>query len=111
DHGASHLAPGVVRDADDRALQHAGMGEDRVLHLGGVDVLAAGDDHVLGAVDDVGVAVLVDAGHVAAAEPAVGERRGGIAGAPPVAAHDVGAPDHDLPGLAGRDVLHAGSDD
>ena len=45
----------------------------RVLDLGRVDVLAAGDDHVLDAVDDVGPAVVVDPDHVAGAEPAVGE--------------------------------------
>jgi hypothetical protein len=52
------FAPFVVGDAD-----HGGFGDirviaDRALDFGGIDVLAAGDDHVLDAVVDVEVAVL-----------------------------------------------------
>ena len=50
---------------------------DQVLDLGGVDVLAAGDDHVLQPVGDVEVAVGVEVAEVARAEPAVGGERGG----------------------------------
>jgi hypothetical protein len=47
-----------------------------LLDLARVDVVAAADDHVLLAVDDEEVAVLVDAGHVARVEPAVLDRLG-----------------------------------
>src|SRR3546814_19047827 len=43
---------------------------ESVLHLGGIDVLAAGDDHVLEAIDDEQVAAVVDVPHVAGAESA-----------------------------------------
>ncbi len=81
----------AVADADDRAdllaepfVGHAddrGFGDVRVLvqrgfDLGGVDVLAAADDDVLQAVDDVEVAVGVETAEVAGVEPAVGERLG-----------------------------------
>ena len=47
------LAPAFVRDADHGQLGHGRVHGERVLDLGAVDVLAAGDDHVLLAVDDV----------------------------------------------------------
>ena len=47
-------------------MQHA-------LDLGRIDVLAAGNVHVLPAVDDVVEAFLVDARGVAGVQPAVGE--------------------------------------
>ena len=52
------------------------MAHDRALHVHAGDPLAAGLDEVLGAVGDLHVAVGVDRGHVAGAEPAVlGELR------------------------------------
>jgi hypothetical protein len=50
-----------------------------LLDFARVDVAAAADDQVLLAVDDRVVAVGVDGGEVAGAEPAVGDRfRGGL---------------------------------
>jgi hypothetical protein len=55
-----------------------GAAQDRVLHLGRIDVLAAGDDHVLHPVVDEEVAVLVAVAGVAGSQPAVGpDRLGG----------------------------------
>ena len=79
-----------VRDADDRAVRDVGVLEDRRLDLDRVDVLAAADDHVLRAVDDVDEAVLVDARDVAGVQPALGEGLGRLLGPVPVPAHDVG---------------------
>ncbi len=57
DHDGQHrLAPLLGRDADDRHLGYVGVAGDGVLDLGGVDVLAAGHDHVLDPVDQVQVA-------------------------------------------------------
>ena len=50
----------------------AGMLEQHVLDLGGEDVEARHDDQVLGPVDEEQVAVVVDHGDVAGAQPAVG---------------------------------------
>ena len=64
-------------DADHRHLGHARMGGDHVLHVDGVDVVPAPDDHVLGPPADVEVAVLVEPADVAGPQPAVdpGRRR------------------------------------
>src|SRR5690606_25336019 len=64
------FAPGVVRHADDRDLGHRGMAVDRVLDLGRIDVLRARTDHVLDAVLDEEIAVLVDVARVSGAQPA-----------------------------------------
>ena len=55
-------------------LDHAGDGVDLALDLLRIDVVAAGDDQVLAAADDVDVAALVDLAEVAGDEEAV--RRG-----------------------------------
>ena len=61
---------------------------EHLLHLGGADVLAAADDHVLQATDDLDRAGRVDRGEVAGAEPAVGgERLGGLGGVEIADAH------------------------
>ena len=46
-----------VRHADHGAFQHAGMARDHFLDLVRIDVEAGDEDHVLLAVDDLGVAV------------------------------------------------------
>ena len=68
------LAELPVRHADDRDVEHVGMLDEHVLDLDAVHVLAAADDHVLGPVDEVQVAVVVEVADVAAAEPAAGQR-------------------------------------
>ena len=55
----------VVRDADDGDVADVLVGHQHVLDLGRVDVLAAGDDHVLHAVVQVDVAVVVEVAGVA----------------------------------------------
>ena len=54
------LAEIGMRDAEDRALEHALDRVDLGLDLLRIDVEAAGDDEILGAADDVDVAVGVD---------------------------------------------------
>ena len=90
----------------DRHLGDLGVRGQDVLHLGAVDVLAAGDDHVLLAVDDVDVAVLVLPHQVTGMEPAAAERLGGLLGLVPVPLHHQRAAVDDLADLAARDVVH-----
>ncbi|MEI2776032.1 MAG: hypothetical protein V9G19_08685 [Tetrasphaera sp.] len=61
-----------VRHADDGGFQHAGNRVDLGLNLFGIDVVAAGDDQILAAPDDVDIAALVDTAQVAGDEEAVG---------------------------------------
>ena len=98
DDGLERLAPGRVGDAEDGALEHGRVAVEARLDLGRVDVLAAADHHVLGAVDDVDEAVLVPRRHVAGPHPAaaVAEDLGGEVGPAPVADHVRRALDDDL---------------
>ena len=61
-----------VRDADHRDLVDVGVADDRVLDLARVDVEAVDDHELLATVDEHEVAVVVEVGHVAGGEPAVG---------------------------------------
>ena len=63
----------LVGNADHRHVGDRRMAEQRVLDFGRIDVLAAGDDHVLHAVVDVEVAVRVEIAGVAGVEPAVAD--------------------------------------
>ena len=96
DDRVDRLAPAVVGHAE-----HGGLGDGRVAHqrrldLERVDVLAARDDHVPRAVEQVEVAVVVGVDDVAGAVPAVDQRLGGLVRAVPVAEHDVRAADPQL---------------
>src|ERR1044072_4366650 len=88
DRGTDLLSPLVVGHSEDRRFADLRVLVENLLDLTRVDVVAAADDQVLLAVDDVEVAVLVDAGHVAGVEPAAAHRLLGRAGGRPVALHD-----------------------
>ncbi len=81
-------------------------GQD-VFDVGGVDVEAAGDDHVLLAVPEHHEAVFVEPAHVAGADEALAPgvvplgRAGGL-GPAVIADHHAGATAHDLTGFATR---------
>jgi len=53
---------------------------ERIFHLEGADVLAAGYDHILAAVPDLHVAVRLQHREIPGVEPAAGEGLGGWAG-------------------------------
>lgn len=91
DEGAGALAPAGVGHGDDRRLRHAGVAVEDGLELDAADVLAAGDDDVLGSVPDLEIAVGVDDADVAGEEPAVLERRRSRRRVLEVALHDAAA--------------------
>src|SRR5687767_1090155 len=72
---ARRLAPFFVRLRNNSSSSNSRMLVKRVLDLDRGDVLAAGDDDVLGAVLDLHVAVRVHHREVAGMEPAAGEGR------------------------------------
>jgi hypothetical protein len=78
------------------------------LDLGRVDVLAAGDDHVALAVDEVDVAVRVAPGHVADRAVVAAEGLARLLGQLPVAVEGVGVAGVELAGLAVRDLVPSG---
>ena len=77
DHGDDRLDPPGVGDAEDGGFGHRWHLVDGLFYLAAGDVLPAGLDHVLLAVDDGEVAVFGHDAKVAGVEPAVAERRGG----------------------------------
>ena len=68
------LAPFVVGYADHSCLEHRWMAQEYLFHLTRGDVEPAPDDEVLLPVNDVDVALLVDACEVAGVQPAVAQR-------------------------------------
>lgn len=97
DESVSDLAPTVIGCGDDRGLGDCGVIEECGFHLSGVDVLPAGDEHVLQSVDDEEEPVGVEVADVAGVEPATGgERRIGGGLVVPVAVGDIGSADDDL---------------
>jgi hypothetical protein len=69
--GPDHVAAHLVRHADHRRLGHGGMADQRALHLGRAQAVAADLDHVVDAADDPVVAVVVLARRVAGQVPAL----------------------------------------
>src|SRR5215210_3819029 len=90
------LAAVLVRDTDGYRFGHPLVLVQNLLDLSRVDVVAARGDHILLAVHDTEVTVLVHTRHVASVEPAVPERLLCLLGHVPVALHDLGPPDDQL---------------
>ena len=80
------------------------MAQQHLLDLARIDVGAARDDHVLGAVAQREVAVPVERADIAGPQPALAQRGGGGLRVVPVAGHRAVAAAHHLAGLAGRDL-------
>ena len=78
DDGGDRLAPFVVGHADHGDHRDIGMLRQHVLDLARKNVEAAGDDHVLLAVEDEQVAALVGSGDVAGMQPAALQGFGGL---------------------------------
>ena len=96
-HDLRHLAGLLVGHADRPHLQHARMERHHVLDLVRIDVEAGDDDHVLLAIDDAKISLLVHGRHVAGAKPpVVREDLGGSVRPAPVALHDLRAPHAEL---------------
>ena len=87
------------------------MAQQHLLDLARIDVHAAADDQVLGAVLQREVAVRVEAADVAGVQPAAAQRLGGGLGLVPVAGHHHVAPDQDLADLAGGELAVVVVDD
>jgi hypothetical protein len=104
------LTPLGVGPADDRHLPHAGVAQQRLFDLAGVDVHPAADDQVLRPVAQREVAVDVEAADVAGVQPPPATSRRTRRGCP-VAGHDHVAADHDLADLADRELVVVVVDD
>ena len=105
DDGVNALAPFCVRQADHRDVLDQRMRADQCFDFGGIDVLAAGDDHVALAVGEMDVAVLVAAGHVADRAVVAAEGLLGLLRQAPVAVEGVCVAGIELAGLSVRHLV------
>ncbi len=99
--GNGALAPGVRGHADHRAFAHLGVLQQHGLDVAGVDVEAAGDDHVLLAVAQHDEAIGIHLAHIAAADKALAAGAdplglAGLVGLAVVARHHAGRAADDL---------------
>ena len=78
-----------------------GCSREHSLDLGRVDVLAAGDDQIVPAVDDVEVPVAIEVARVSGAKPAVGQITRSRRLIADVTGKDCRSPDFDLADLSG----------
>src|SRR5262249_37876348 len=103
-HDAGHykLTPLGIWYSKDCGFANRGMLVNNRLDLAGVDVLAARDNHVLQAVQDVEITVRILTADVSRTKEAVPERKIGFLGILPIATHDIRAPSHQFARLTGR---------
>ncbi len=80
------------------------MRAQRLLDLPGIDVLAAGDDHVLLAIDHEHEILVVEVAEVAGMHPAIAQGRHRRRGIVPIAVHQARTAHQDLADLAGGGI-------
>ena len=108
--GLDHLAEVGVGNPHDDGVGHGGVPVEHFLDVARVDLLAADVDHVLGAIDDGDVSLVVHPDEVAGLEPAVGgEDVGGRLGLLEVAGRDRRAVGPELADRAGREGVPSAS--
>jgi hypothetical protein len=91
-----------VRNADDGRHQHRGVLREGRLHLDSIDIEAAGDDHVLLAIDDEQVAAVVKIAKIAREPEPVLELGRGSLRIVEVAAYGCAGAQADFAGFAHR---------
>ncbi len=101
--GDRHLTEDVVGLAGGRGVRHPRHRPDRLVDLAGVDVDRAPDDEFLDPAGDAEEALVVAAGQVTAAVPAVAEPAVGLGPGVVVPEHQARPLDPDLTFLAGAD--------
>src|SRR5690606_6072304 len=72
------LAPHFVCDAECASFAHGWMSRQGTLDLSRIDIVAAANDHLFAAAEQIEVAVLVDAADIASLEPALMAARGAL---------------------------------
>ena len=105
------LSPVLIRLADDDRLVDGRMLGDDVLDLQRMEVLAAANDHVVGASGEVEIALFVPASEVSGAKPASGQRLRRAFRHLQVAVHGGVAPPGDLADLARLDITQVDVDE
>ena len=97
DERLGHLAVQVIRHADDRRLGHCRVPVQDVFDLPRIHIDAVDDNHVLAAIDQIEVLLVIHPPDVARAQPAVGVKNGArLLGLSPIALHHAPATDAHL---------------
>src|SRR5215475_14524285 len=91
--------PRCIRHPEDRGFQDGRVLVEDFFDLSTVDILAAGDNHILGAIDEENVALSIHITEVPTVIPPAAQGIGGLLGFVPVTLHDVGAAHDDLANL------------
>src|SRR4029077_18799413 len=106
-HNIGHykLSPFWIRYSKDCYFANRRMRVNHGFDFAGINILAAGDDHVLQAIKNVEVSVCVLIPNVARSEEAVPEREFGFFRLVPITAHDIRASSDQLALLPGFDFL------
>src|SRR6266705_1019949 len=99
--GLAHFAPLGIRYSENRHFAHRWMRVNHGLDFAGVNVLPAGDDHVLQTIENVVVSVCVLIADIAGAKESVPEREFSFFRLVPITAHDVRAASDQLTCLPG----------
>ena len=95
-----HLAPTGILHPDHRDVFQPGEPAKRLFDFGGIDVEPTRNQHILGPVYDLQIAILIHHANVTGVEPAARQRRRRLVGAVDVAGHDRSAAHPDLAGFA-----------
>src|SRR6266487_368717 len=103
--GFHDFAPLWIRYSENRHFAHRWMRVNQGLDFAGVNVLPAGDDHVLQTIENVVVSVCVLIADIAGAKEAVPECTLCLARVVPIATHDIRAPRDQLARLPSFDFL------
>src|ERR1700722_6317080 len=77
DDGLDRFAPALIGNPDNGDICDVRMMKERVLDFSGIDILSARHDHLLDAVVDVEIALLVEISRIARVQPAVDNGPGG----------------------------------
>src|SRR6185312_3813680 len=71
DESYSNLAPMGIGLTADASLADRWMCQEYAFDFGGIDILAAGDDQIRAAIEDVKIAVCVEIAQISGTEPAI----------------------------------------
>src|SRR5262249_8303652 len=110
-HRVHRFSPGRIGHTEDGGFQDSRVLVEDFFDLGAIDILAAGDNHILGTINQENVALGIHATEIAAVIPPMTESVGSLLGFMPVALHDMRAAHDHFANLVRWQVVATGVDD
>src|SRR5437773_5329173 len=83
-----HFTPGIIRNRDHSAFEYRRMLVKHALDFRRGNVFASAQHHVLGAIDDQNITLVIDRGDVTRVKPLIADSLRGGAGIAPIASHN-----------------------